>query len=145
MRITIKTKVEQNYIKVFQGFDINLFMKLKPPLIGLRIMRFEGCKTGDNVEIRLNMFGLKQHWHSMITEDFENENSVGFVDEGVKLPWPLKYWRHVHKIEKSIENSIIIDDISYNTGNKLLNFLLFPAFFLQFYYRKPVYKSYFRK
>ncbi|HMT12979.1 MAG TPA: hypothetical protein PKA39_15320 [Ignavibacteria bacterium] len=120
-------------------------MKLKPPLIGLKIVRFEGCKTGDNVEIMLDIFGLKQHWHSVITEDFENEESIGFIDEGVKLPRPLKQWRHIHKIEKSIENSIIIDDISYNTGNKLLNFLMFPAFFLQFYYRKPVYKSYFRK
>lgn len=145
MRIIIKTKVEQDFRKVFQGFDIHLFMKLKPPLVGLKIVRFEGCKTGDNVEILLNFFGVKQHWHSVITEDFKNEDSIGFIDEGVILPWPLKTWRHIHKIEKSIENSIIIDDISYNTGNKLLNFLLFPAFFLQFYYRKPVYKSYFRK
>ena len=60
MRILIKTKVGQNYRKVFQGFDIKLFMKLKPPLVGLKVKRFDGCSEGDIVQVEVNILGFKQ-------------------------------------------------------------------------------------
>lgn len=145
MRITIKTKVPQDYRKVFQAFDINLFMKLKPPLIGLNVLRFDGCRKDDEVHVEINILGFRQKWISLITEQQSNENKIYFIDEGVLLPKPLKYWKHTHKIEKSIDSSIIIDDICYKSGNKIVDILLFPAFFMQFFYRKPVYKSYFSK
>lgn len=145
MRIIIKTKVHQVYKKVFQAFDINLFMKLKPPLVSLNVRRFDGCQKGDEVHIEVKILWMKQKWISLITEQQSNENEIYFIDEGVLLPKPLKYWKHKHIIEKSIDSSIIIDDICYNTNNILLDFLLFPALFLQFYFRKPVYKSYFSK
>lgn len=85
------------------------------------------------------IIGLKQTWHSDITEQFEDENEISFIDEGTVLPTLLKYWKHIHKIEKSIDSSTIIDDICYSTNSKLLDLLNFPALFAQFYYRKPVY------
>ncbi len=145
MRIIIKTKVGQNYRKVFQAFDINLFMKLKPPLIGLKVKRFDGCAKGDIVQVEINLFGFKQNWTSLITEQVQNEKEIYFVDEGTLLPKPLKYWKHKHIIENSVDSSIIIDDITYRSGSIVVDFLLFPAFFLQFFYRKPVYRSYFSK
>lgn len=145
MRIIIKTKVQQEFKKVFQAFDINLFMKLKPPLVSLNVIRFDGCQKGNEVHIEVKILWMKQKWISLITDQQSNENKIYFIDEGVLLPKPLKYWKHKHIIEKSIDSSIIIDDICYNTNNILLDFLLFPALFLQFYFRKPVYKSYFSK
>lgn len=145
MRILIKTKVAPNYRKVFQGFDINLFMKLKPPFIGLKIMRFDGCAKGDVVQVQISIIGFKQIWTSVITDQVQNENKIYFIDKGTVLPKPLKYWKHKHIIEKSVDSSIIIDDITYQTGSVFMDFLLFPAFFMQFFYRKPVYKSYFSK
>ncbi len=145
MRIIIKTKVAQNYRKVFQGFDINLFMKLKPPFIGLNVKRFDGCAKGDVVQVEINLLGFKQNWTSVITEQVQNEHEIFFIDEGTILPKPLKYWKHKHIIENSVDSSIIIDDITYQSGSILIDFLLFPAFFIQFFYRKPVYRSYFSK
>ena len=145
MRIIIKTKVEQEFEKVFQAFDIKLFMKLKPPLIGLNVIRFDGCKVNDIVEVEIKILGLKQRWVSVITDQKYGENEIYFIDEGTLLPKPLKYWKHKHTIEKSVDSSIIIDDITYKTGNILVDFLMFPAFFKQFYFRKPVYRSFFRK
>ncbi len=145
MRITIKTRVEQDYRKVFQAFDIHLFMKLKPPLIGLNVLRFDGCKKGDEVHVEINILGFKQKWIALVTSQGEDEKEIFFIDEGVLLPKPLKYWKHTHKIENSIDSSIIIDDICYKSGNKIVDFLLFPAFFIQFYFRKPVYRSFFSK
>jgi ligand-binding SRPBCC domain-containing protein len=145
MRIIIKTKVQQDFKKVFQAFDIKLFMKLKPPLVSLNVIRFDGCQKSNEVHIEVKILWMKQKWISLITEQQSNENEIFFIDEGVLLPKPLKYWKHKHIIEKSIDSSIIIDDICYSTNNILLDFLLFPALFLQFYFRKPVYKSYFSK
>ena len=145
MRIIIKTKVARNYRKVFQGFDINLFMKLKPPFIGLNVKRFDGCAKGDVVQVEINLLGFKQNWTSVITEQVQNEHEIFFIDEGTILPKPLKYWKHKHIIENSVDSSIIIDDITYQSGSILIDFLLFPAFFIQFFYRKPVYRSYFSK
>ena len=144
MRITIKTRVEQEYRKVFQAFDFNLFMKLKPPLVGLDVIRFDGSLPGNIVHVVVNILGLKQEWISEITERNENIDECYFVDEGTLLPRPLEYWKHRHIIKKSIDSSIIIDDICYKSGNVLVDFLLFPAFFMQFFLRKHVYKSYFR-
>ena len=144
MRITIKTRVEQDFRKVFQAFDFNLFMKLKPPLVSLKVMRFDGSSPGDVVHVEINVLGLKQEWISEITERIENTSECYFVDEGTLLPKPLEYWQHRHIIKKSIDSSIIIDDICYKSGNILVEFLLFPAFFMQFFLRKHVYKSYFR-
>ncbi|HWA06052.1 MAG TPA: hypothetical protein VG961_05855, partial [Ignavibacteria bacterium] len=129
----------------FQAFDINLFMKLKPPLIGLKVKRFDGCAKGDIVQVEISLFGFKQNWTSLITEQVQNEKEIYFVDEGTLLPKPLKYWKHKHIIENSVDSSIIIDDITYRSGSIVVDFLLFPAFFLQFFYRKPVYRSYFSK
>lgn len=145
MQITIKTKAAQDYREVFQGFDIKLFMKLKPPLVGLNVLRFDGCSKGDIVQVEIRFLGLKQNWTSLITELVQNENEIYFIDEGTVLPKPLKYWKHKHIIEKSVDSSIIIDDITYKTGSFLMDLLLFPVFFAQFFYRKPVYKSYFSK
>lgn len=145
MKVQIKTRVNKDFKHVFQRFDIHLFMKLKPPFIGLSVIRFDGCKTGDIVHVEINILGMKQKWISEITEYVENSEEIYFVDEGKVLPKPLRYWKHKHVIQKSIDSSVIIDDISYSTNRKILDFLLFPLFFLQFFYRKPVYKSYFRK
>ena len=79
MRILIKTKVEQDFRKVFQAFDIKLFMKLKPPLIGLKVVRFDGCKKNDEVHIVTNIFGFRQKWISLITEQYAGENEIYFI------------------------------------------------------------------
>lgn len=144
MRILFKTRVKKNYRQVFQAFDIDLFMKLKAPFTSLIINRFESCKTGDVVDISVNMFGIKNHWISEITEHKITESEAYFIDEGKKLPSPLKIWKHLHKIEKSIDSSIIIDDITYVTTSKIMDFLLFPVIFSMFYYRKPIYKKQFK-
>lgn len=144
MKINIRTKVNKNYKSVFQAFDINLFMKLKPPLLSLIVIRFDGCNKGDEVHIETGFLGFKSKWISLITDNYTGEDNAYFTDEGILLPKPLKYWKHNHIIEKSIDSSIIIDDICYETGNKFIDLLIFPALFAQFYYRKPVYKKYFK-
>lgn len=144
MRIILKTRVNKNFRDVFQAFDIKLFMKLKPPFTGLIVNRFDGCKKGDIVDISVSIPGVKQNWISEIIDNNMTENEAYFTDEGKKLPFPLKKWHHLHKIEKSIDSSIIIDDISYKTGRYIIDLAIYPFLYLMFYCRKPVYRKYFK-
>jgi len=143
MRITLTTRVDQDYRTVYARFDQDLFVALKPPLLPLELKRFDGSKTGDEVHIRLGKWHLAQDWNAKIVEDNIGEDEAYFIDEGIKLPFFLKSWRHHHRIVRTDSGSLIIDDITYTTPTWLTDYLLYPLMWLQFAARKPVYRKYF--
>ena len=144
MNIIIKTPVAGNYKEVFSKFDQNLFEALIPPGMKVDLVRFDGSSTGDTVHIRLSILGLiKQEWISKITEDHVSDDQAWFIDEGEELPGFLSFWKHRHIVRKSESGSIIIDNITYKTPFILLDWLIYPAIYLQFVYRKPIYRKYF--
>jgi len=145
MRITLTTQVNQDYKTVYARFDEDLFIALKPPLMPLTLQRFDGSKTGDEVHIRLGMWRLTQDWNARIVEDGINDDEAYFIDEGIKLPFFLKTWRHRHRILRADSGAIIIDDIHYTTPTWLTDYLMYPIMWLQFAARKPVYRRYFSK
>lgn len=145
MEINIETKVEQDYLKVKEGFDESLFRKLSPPFPPVKLLRFDGSSKGDLVTLELNFIFFKQKWTSEITDDRTDEKEFYFIDEGIALPFFLKSWRHKHRIIKTGDGSIIRDEISYSGPFGLMTILLYPALFLQFLYRKPIYKKLFKK
>lgn len=137
MKILITTPVPKNYKKVFELFNLELFIKLKPPLVNLVVERFDGCKKGD--EVHLSVSGKK--WVSHIVDFHQDEKEIYFIDIGAVIPPPIKEWKHIHKIQKVSENeSLVIDDIEYSTGNALLDKLIYPGLLAMFSLRKPVYK-----
>jgi ligand-binding SRPBCC domain-containing protein len=144
MKINIETPVEQDYLKVKEGFNESLFTKLSPPFPPVKLIRFDGSKKGDLVTLELNFIFFKQKWTSEITEDETTNLEFYFVDKGVELPFFLKEWQHKHRIIKSTKGSIIRDEITFKSGFSLLTLLLYPALFVQFIYRKPIYKKIFR-
>ncbi|ERM83454.1 hypothetical protein P872_03480 [Rhodonellum psychrophilum GCM71 = DSM 17998] len=144
MKINISTKVEQDYLQVKEGFTEHLFSKLSPPFPPVKLLRFDGSKKGDVVSLELDFLLFKQVWTSEITDDQTSESEFFFVDKGIKLPFFLKSWEHRHRIVKDGDSSIIKDEITYEGPNGVMTFLLFPALWLQFLYRKPVYKKIFK-
>jgi ligand-binding SRPBCC domain-containing protein len=128
--------------QVRDGFNLDLFKALKPPIVSLDVTRFDGCKKGDEVHLSVGL-GLKVKWVSHITADHESQDEWSFVDEGALLPFPLKKWHHHHRVLRSTNGSIIIDDISFSCGNALFDTLMKPALFLQFVGRKSVYQRIF--
>lgn len=142
MQILIETEVNTNFESVFAAFDEQLFMALNPPIMPVKLRRFDGCQKGDLVQIELPI-GL---WESLITENGESDSEIYFIDEGRKLPFPLKKWRHQHRIQRTGENtSLIIDKIDFSTNFAPLDWLMYPVLYLQFLYRKPVYRKRFGK
>lgn len=144
MRIELRTRVPGNYRDIMDRFDRKLFEALAPPVGKLEIVEFTGSKRGDRVHIRF-LSPVKAEWISAITDHGQDEATAWFVDEGVKLPFPLKYWRHRHVVEKlGEEESVIVDDISFRAENPLFTLLMYPLLFFGFYPRKRIYRKYFR-
>ena len=145
MRLHLQTAVASSYLEVKEGFTESLFAKLAPPFPPVKVLRFDGCKAGDTVDLELNFIFFKQKWTSKITEDHLDAQEFRFVDEGIVLPFFLGKWRHCHRILARPNGSIISDEIYYEGVFFWLTPLLYPLLWLQFWYRKPIYRRVFRK
>lgn len=143
MRLKIKTQVAQDLNDVLTGFDERLFLKLAPPFPPVKLLRFDGSRKGDTVTLELNFFFFKQQWTSYIVDHKDTTATYQFIDQGVKLPFFLKKWRHTHILERNEQGTCIIDNISYAAPYRWLTPLLYPVLFLQFWYRKPIYRKVF--
>ena len=144
MQLILETHVNQPVQEVISGFNQQLFEALAPPFPKVNLDRFDGCQTGDIVSMQLDFGAFKQAWVSEITRHGSSENNWFFIDEGRKLPSPLKFWRHRHLLTSLPEGgTLIIDHIIYRTANRVLDAAVYPGLLLQFLYRKPVYKKYF--
>ncbi len=144
MHFAIHTPVEQSPEKVIKGFDDKLFIALKPPLLPMRLRRFDGCERGDEVHLEVGPNWMSQRWEALIIDHDNTPDEIFFVDTGKILPKPLKKWMHRHRILRKINGSEIIDDITFSTGWILLDWLIFPLLYLQFWIRKPVYQRHFK-
>lgn len=143
MHIKISTRVSAPFEKVMNGFDQNLFQRLNPPFPPVKLLRFDGSKKGDLVSLQLNFIFFKQNWTSEITDEHNSKGHFYFVDQGVELPFFLKQWRHKHVVNAVAGGSEIVDDIYFRTPFRLFDIIMYPVLWLQFMYRKPIYKKYF--
>lgn len=140
MNITLRSKVNGELTTVYNRFDDNLFRYLLPP--GAQLIEFGGSKKGDIVHLKLPIAG---EWISEITENGSSDNTCYFIDEGRKLPFPLKKWKHKHILHRSRNGTIIEDNMSFSTGNIVADILFYPILFFSFLPRSWQYKSYFKK
>ncbi len=145
MKIIIETPVRESVQEVFDKFNGDLFTALAPPFPPVNLERYDGEQVGDIVSMKLNFILFKQTWTSLITANEQSENYRFFVDEGTELPFFLSAWRHKHLIEKRDGVTHIVDDIYFKTPFILTDYLMYPLLYLQFLYRKPIYKKIFGK
>jgi ligand-binding SRPBCC domain-containing protein len=143
MNLQIITTVQKSYKQVFGLFTKELFLKLSPPFPKVKLIRFDGSEKQDKVIVELDFLIFKQEWESVITEKAETKEEIYFVDEGTRLPFFLKKWKHTHRIVKNGEHTDIVDDIEFETPFRPLNILFYPILYFQFAYRKPIYKKIF--
>lgn len=144
MHILLTTQVQQPVDQVWAGFDRTLFDQLSPPFPPVDVVRFDGCLKGDVVQLRLNFLVFSQEWTSHIVDQQTTTNEIYFVDQGTKLPFFLAYWHHRHRLLRdSSGGTRIVDDITFRTPYRLTDFLLYPVMWLQFAYRKPIYRRIF--
>lgn len=145
MRLLLKTQVSQSLPVVWAGFDRALFDRLSPPFPPVDVVRFDGCMTGDVVHLRLNFLLFRQDWVSRIVDQQTTDAEIYFVDEGTQLPFFLTYWHHRHRLlYDSPGSTVIADEITFRTPSRLTDVLFYPLLWLQFAYRKPIYRRVFR-
>ena len=145
MKILIKTQIDRDHNFVFSKFDEDLFRFLKPPLLKLEVKRFDGCKKGDEIHLAIGLGPMSMKWVSHITENSESDHENLFVDEGHILPPPLNYWKHIHRVIRIDDNlTEIQDDIEFSSGNAVLDRVIYPMLYFQFFLRKPAYKKFFK-
>lgn len=150
MNFTIITPVAGDHRKVFDQFNSGLLKALTPPGMKMKVLRYdEPHEPGSMVELQATLYGVvKQIWKNEITEVEHEQDRSWFTDEGRKLPWPLKSWRHKHIVRSGSTPdgepcAEIVDDITYSAG--WLTPLFHPIIYLQFAYRKPQYRKIFGK
>lgn len=146
MKLRFTTSVSGHFEDVFKCFDRKLFEKLQPPLLPTSIDRYDGNTKGSEVHLSLGLGFFKQKWVSLISDYQLSHDQAFFVDEGIKLPPPLCFWRHQHIVlYKSKSESIIVDSIEFRTKNSLAQLLVTPAITTMFLLRKPIYKRFFKE
>lgn len=153
MHLLLSTPVRQSVTQVWVGFDRQLFNRLAPPFPPVEVVRFDGCLKGDVVHLRLNFILFKQDWISDIVDQQtvhnqgipEGPDEIFFVDQGTRLPFFLRYWQHRHRLvhDSKTGGTVIIDDITFRTPSRLTDLLFYPLMWLQFAYRKPIYRRVF--
>jgi ligand-binding SRPBCC domain-containing protein len=143
VKLYFKTKVKGSVEEVFSKFDKDLFLKLKPPGVSVHLKRFDGCQKGDVIQLELLSPLGKQMWDGKITEWYSSKEECYFIDEGVKLPFPLNSWKHKHLIKNENGETVIIDDIVFSISPKVLIPFFYPVLWSVFKYRAPLYKRIF--
>lgn len=145
MRIVLRSYVNAPFEKVAGDFGEDLFTFLLPPKMVAGLVKYEGSEPGSKVHIRFKL-PLPADWISVIKSEEKTHEKHLFVDEGEKLPFGLKRWKHVHSIIKKGDNTTeIVDDMNFSSGLKLFDLLIYPVLYLSFYPRKKLYKKYFER
>ena len=144
--LLIEHRVEGNAQQIFDGFTRELFEALSPSFPPATLLRYDGNRVGDLVIIKLGVGPIAQTWVSEITEHVRSESECYFVDEGRKLPFPLKYWRHKHVIRQATPSeTVIVEDITFAARTSLLTSLMKPVISAQFDARGPAYRCFFAR
>ena len=146
MHLLLHTRVAQPPARVLAGFNRSLFEQLAPPFPKTNLLRFDGSHPGDVVDMELVVGPKRWRWTSLIVDEGELPDGTRyFVDEGQQLPAPLRFWRHRHLVAPDARGagSVITEDITYRTGSRVLDVLLYPAMWAQFSWRKPTYRRVF--
>ena len=145
MRIVIRSVVNAPFKRVAGDFGAELFRFLLPPEFVATLVAYEDSVPGSKVHIQFKL-PFPSEWISIIKSEEKTEGRYVFVDEGEKLPFPLKKWKHIHSVVKRDESTTeIIDDMNFTTGTIPLDFFVYPVLYLAFYPRKKLYKKYFEK
>jgi ligand-binding SRPBCC domain-containing protein len=105
-----ETVVDESLPEVWQFFQSteNLAQMTRMPKIA--VLGDSDVYEGAKVYLRLNLLLLNFYWKGRISEKVDE---VYFIDEGERLPWPIRSWQHVHTFKALPRNQTqMIDRVS---------------------------------
>ncbi|TVQ12265.1 MAG: hypothetical protein EA361_11325 [Bacteroidetes bacterium] len=116
-----------------------------PPFSLASLERYDGQNPGDLIDLKFNIPFLG-HWTVIIKEAWLSHREYGFVDRGLRVPFGISYWQHIHRVvARNNHSCFIIDDIEYETSWKFLDYLLYLPLMTIFYPRKFQYRKFYKQ
>lgn len=137
---TFVTHIQAKRPYVAAQFNQDLLLKLKPPLLTMNLIRYDGQYRGDALVFAVGIGKFTQNWEGEITNHRYTQKDWLFCDEGKRLPHPLKTWKHTHALFEKGSITLIIDRVHFTGKNKIYSLLLCLPIALMFWMRKPLYK-----
>jgi ligand-binding SRPBCC domain-containing protein len=108
-----ETIIDESLTEVWRFFQSteNLAQMTRVPKIA--VLGDSNVYEGAKVHLRLNFLLLNFYWKGTISETVDG---VYFIDEGERLPWPIRSWQHVHTFKALSHNQTqMIDRISVSS------------------------------
>lgn len=142
-QLRVATQVKASLDEVRAAFTQELFTALNPPFPPVKLMRYDGNKPDDLVQLILGTGWLKQRWTSKITHTEASSTHWLFIDKGIELPFFLRFWEHSHEVYDKGNYRVITDYIQLEGPWWLPDFLLKLLFTGLMLYRRPIYRHFF--
>lgn len=140
IQFTFVTQVSAQRDVVASQFDQSLLLKLKPPLVTMRLIQYDGQFRGDELKFAVGFGKLTQTWHGKITQHRYTDKDWLFRDEEIAVPFPLQKWQHTHALKANDSGTLIIDRVKFEGKNRIYTLLLCLPIALMFLLRKPPYQ-----
>lgn len=143
MNLKFENTVNFSFKLVLNNIGKEMFLALNPPWSPMKVLRFDGTKVSDEVHLELNLGVKSVPWISKIVKSELNEIEFTFIDIGLKVLPGMKSWHHQHIFRKVGANkTLIIDEVSFETSNAVLDLVYRNLITLQLLYRKFAYKNF---
>jgi ligand-binding SRPBCC domain-containing protein len=140
VEFTFVTQVSVKRSLVAAQFNQDLLLKLKPPLLTMQLIRYDGQYRGDRLSFAVGIGQFTQTWEGEITNHRYTQKNWLFRDEGILLPHPLKTWKHTHALIEKNSGTLIVDRVRFCGKNHLFTAILIIPIAMMFWMRKPLYK-----
>ena len=141
MQLAYRTRVGQPPETVFPVFGEAAFVEsLAPGPMGLRVIRI-GLALGDEIEVRFDGLGPRGPWVSRIDSLDRTPDQIWFVDQSIQLPWPFATFRHRHGFVAKGSGTVLVDDVTFTTGARLLGPFVSFGLRLSFVFRRRRYRA----
>ncbi|WP_051556640.1 SRPBCC family protein [Alkalihalobacterium bogoriense] len=104
----------------------------------VRITSDPETKKGNRIVMELQFLFFTFHWTANITAVTEDY----FIDEAIKVPFPLIAWKHKHCLHEENGVTVMTDTVEYESS--IPSFLLKPFIYGMFQNRKKAIQHYFK-
>ncbi|UOE95974.1 hypothetical protein [Alkalihalobacillus sp. LMS39] len=104
----------------------------------VRITSDPETKKGNHIVMELQFFLFTFHWTAIITAVTDDY----FIDEAIKVPFPLIAWKHKHHLHAENGVTVMTDTVEYESI--IPSSLLKPFFYGMFQSRKKAIQHYFK-
>ena len=136
--------INSDFNSVKNSFSELTFLQYLIKLQPVKLVRWDGIKTGDIAHMKIWFLGWKDF---IVKHQFHKQNNIilSFTDSNLFLPLGLTFWNHYHEVNNNNNIVTIIDDIEFKHKFKIVEYILYLPMILPILMRKILYKTYFKK